>query len=143
MTDISQTGPGAAEPIETLIGQLRDMRMSMRMQSQWERAEVIERTISLLERGKFGPEEGVNALGAPPAEKPVLAALQGLLDYVDRQTCTHEDRARAGTNWTVCAACGRKWADDEGGFKTHADAPEVERARAELDRAHQAQRESA
>jgi hypothetical protein len=55
MTDISQTGPGAAGPIETLIGQLRDMRTSMRMQSQWERAEVIERTITLLEKGKFWP----------------------------------------------------------------------------------------
>ena len=143
MTDISQTGPGAAGPIETLIGQLRDMRTSMRMKSQWERAEVIERTITLLEKGKFGPGEGVNALGAPPAGNPILAALQGLLDYVDRQTCTHEDRTRAGTNWTICTACGKKWADDEGGFQAHADAPEVGRARAELEMAHQLQRESA
>lgn len=141
MTSSIHTLPGAAKPIQMLIGQLRDMRMSMRMQSQWERAGVIERTITLLERGDFCPTVSEGKPSAPPIDNPLVAALQGLLDYVDRQTCTHEDRSRMGTIWTVCTACGRKWADDEGGFQTPQEAPEIVRARAELEMTQRVKRE--
>lgn len=44
-------------------------------------------------------------------------ALKDMLKYYDRETCTHqeEDLHRGGAIWTICA-CGKKWADDEGGF---------------------------
>lgn len=60
------------------------------------------------------------------------AALAGLLDYVDRNTCTHEITHRGGTIWTICDGCGENWADDEGGFVPHQDAPAVAAARAAL-----------
>jgi hypothetical protein len=69
---------------------------------------------------------------ARPAPKPagdVLKALRDLLDHVDRETCPHEDTHRGGLIWTVCDACGRKWADDEGGFVPYSDPPAVARAR--------------
>lgn len=60
---------------------------------------------------------------------PVADALRALLDHVDRNTCEHEDTTRGGTNWTICQRCGKKWADDEGGFVAHSDAKPVARAR--------------
>lgn len=50
--------------------------------------------------------------------------IQGLLDLYWKEQCMHEETYRGGTIWTICQACGRKWADDEGGFKPH-EAPEV------------------
>lgn len=59
----------------------------------------------------------------------VREALKALLDHVDVETCVHEETHRGGFLWTICDQCGRKWADDEGGFVPHADAPAVARAR--------------
>lgn len=59
--------------------------------------------------------------------------LQSLLDYVDVNTCKHENTHRGGVQWTICANCGAKWADGEGGFKPHEDAPVVQKARELLD----------
>lgn len=42
--------------------------------------------------------------------------IRGLLGEIDRNTCPHEDTYRGGFLWTICHGCGRKWADDEGGF---------------------------
>lgn len=60
------------------------------------------------------------------------SALDGVLRYVDTQTCAHEDTHRGGFLWTICDACGMKWADDEGGFQPHVDAPAVAEARATI-----------
>jgi hypothetical protein len=57
------------------------------------------------------------------------AALEKLLRYVDDNTCVHETTKRGGSIWTICEDCGRKWADDEGGFVPHQDATEVAAAR--------------
>jgi len=45
------------------------------------------------------------------------ASLKDMLNSYDRNTCTHEeeDLHRGGAIWTICS-CGKKWADDEGGF---------------------------
>lgn len=59
-------------------------------------------------------------------------ALKDLLDHVDRITCQHDDTHRGGVIWTICDGCGRKWADDEGGFVPYKDAPAVAIARATL-----------
>lgn len=64
-----------------------------------------------------------------PAAQGTVAALKDLLDHVDSETCTHEDTHRGGAIWTICDACGRKWADDEGGFVPYVDPPAVARAR--------------
>jgi len=44
------------------------------------------------------------------------AALGDMLNYYDRNACQHEDVYRGGAIWTICESCGKKWADDEGGF---------------------------
>ena len=62
--------------------------------------------------------------------RTVLTALWELLDHVDAVTCTHEELHRGGTIWTICDGCGRKWADDEGGFVPYSDPPAVAKARA-------------
>jgi hypothetical protein len=59
-------------------------------------------------------------------------ALKDLLDHVDAETCVHENTHRGGTLWTICDDCGRKWADDEGGFVPYKDAPAVPKPRATL-----------
>jgi hypothetical protein len=59
-------------------------------------------------------------------------ALSDALDYVDRNTCEHEDTFRGGFLWTICRGCGRKWADDEGGFVPHTDPEPIAAARAAL-----------
>lgn len=68
-------------------------------------------------------------LNAPDPEVATLILIRSLLDHVDRETCTHENLKRGGSIWTICEDCGRKWADDEGGFKPHVDAPAVRAAR--------------
>lgn len=65
-------------------------------------------------------------------EALLRSALEGLLDYVDGNTCRHEDTHRGGAIWTICDGCGQKWADDRGGFKPYRDAPQVRIARAAL-----------
>ena len=41
--------------------------------------------------------------------------LTAVLRYAENQTCLHEDTYRGGAIWEICDACGKKWADDEGG----------------------------
>jgi hypothetical protein len=62
-------------------------------------------------------------------EMGLKAALRALLDHVDRETCLHEETHRGGYLWTICDHCGRKWADDEGGFVPHQDSVPVAEAR--------------
>lgn len=57
------------------------------------------------------------------------AALAALTDYAERQECLHEDTHRAGFLWTICDGCGRKWADDEGGFVPYSEPPALAQAR--------------
>jgi NTP pyrophosphatase (non-canonical NTP hydrolase) len=68
------------------------------------------------------------AAPAPPAGD-MRSLLEGVLRQYDRNTCHHEETHRAGFIWTVCDGCGRKWADDQGGFKAYEDPPEIARAR--------------
>ena len=66
-------------------------------------------------------------------EKTARAAL----DYFDRNTCQHEDTHRGGFLWTICSDCGKKWADDEGGFVPYSDPPAIANLRAALDAARE------
>lgn len=52
--------------------------------------------------------------------------LRFVLEYAERQTCTHEETYRGGAIWEICYICGKKWADDEGGKPDDAhDLPQV------------------
>jgi hypothetical protein len=73
--------------------------------------------------------EAMLAAAHTPSSLAGGEVLKALLDYIDIQTCTHESIKRGGAIWTICEDCGRKWADDEGGFKPHVDAPAVAAAR--------------
>lgn len=59
-------------------------------------------------------------------------ALSKLLRFAEGQICLHEETYRGGVMWTICAICGCKWADDEGGFKPAKEPQEITRARAAL-----------
>ncbi|MHB8284374.1 MAG: hypothetical protein ACYDD1_06830 [Caulobacteraceae bacterium] len=65
-------------------------------------------------------------------EEQLAVALTALLDYAEAQICLHEDLKRGGVLWTICGQCGRKWADDEGGFTPDAEPPEITKAREAL-----------
>lgn len=60
------------------------------------------------------------------------AALTAVIAEIDRNTCTHENTYRGGAIWTFCEACGKKWADDEGGIKPNIESQAVINARAIL-----------
>ena len=49
----------------------------------------------------------------------LAAALSKAIEEIDHNTCTHESTHRGGAIWTICDDCGRKWADDEGGFQPY------------------------
>ena len=69
-------------------------------------------------------EESVRqALAAQVPVADVREALVNLLAHVDRSTCTHENLHKAGTIWTICDDCDRKWSSDMHPFKPHEDAP--------------------
>lgn len=62
------------------------------------------------------------------------AALTDLLAWAEAQRCDHETLERGGAIWTLCADCGRKWADDEGGFQPDAEPAAITAAYAALAR---------
>ncbi len=59
-------------------------------------------------------------------------ALRAMLRRDERNTCQHEDTHRGGYLWTICDACGAKWADDRGGKPEWQDPQEWTDARAAL-----------
>lgn len=58
--------------------------------------------------------------------------LENLLNYVVRNTCSHDITRRGGASWTICEGCGKKWYDDEGGFQPYKDPPEIAAAKKAL-----------
>lgn len=73
------------------------------------------------------------------ANNELLRAAKALLRYAERNECSHEETHRGGAIWTICDDCGRKWADDEGGFKPYQEPKEIAEARAAIAAAEQAQ----
>ena len=62
----------------------------------------------------------------PVALHRLVRLLQSVLEYAERETCTHEETHRGGAIWEICDSCGKKWADDEGGKPDGAhDLPQV------------------
>ncbi len=60
--------------------------------------------------------------------------IRDLISEIDRNICRHEDTHRGGFLWTICDACGRKWADDEGGMPEYKEPECVTRAYEILDK---------
>ena len=64
--------------------------------------------------------------------KTLREALKGLLQYATLNECFHENTHRGGIIWTICDDCGKKWADDEGGFKPYCEPVAITAARQAL-----------
>lgn len=87
----------------------------------------IASRIASAERG--AQEARARAFKAEQDAAALRDHLKAALRHYDMNTCIHENTKRGGTIWTICEDCGRKWADDEGGFVPYADPPEIARAR--------------
>lgn len=70
---------------------------------------------------------------APSGEgKELVEAAKAALAQIEADECHHEDTQRGGAIWTICNGCGRKWADDEGGFKPYVEPGYITRLRAAI-----------
>ena len=60
------------------------------------------------------------------------ALIQQLVEYIEKNTCQHEETHRGGAIWEICDGCNAQWADDRGGKPKFAWAPIVLAAHARL-----------
>lgn len=60
------------------------------------------------------------------------ALILQLVEYIEQNTCQHEETHRGGAIWEICDGCNAQWADDRGGKPKFAWAPIVLAARARL-----------
>ena len=61
------------------------------------------------------------------------ALIRQLVEYIEQNTCQHEETHRGGAIWEICDGCNAQWADDRGGKPKFAWAPIVLAARARLE----------
>lgn len=61
------------------------------------------------------------------------ALILQLVEYIEQNTCQHEETHRGGAIWEICDGCNAQWADDRGGKPKFAWAPIVLAARARLE----------
>lgn len=83
----------------------------------------------------ISPDEAIavaKRINPAPGVPDDVVLVRGLVEHIERNTCTHEETHRSGAIWEVCDSCGARWADDEGGRPTFKWPPIVEKARAEL-----------
>ena len=59
--------------------------------------------------------------------------IRQLVEYIEQNTCQHEETHRGGAIWEICDGCNAQWADDRGGKPKFAWAPVVLAARARLE----------
>lgn len=76
----------------------------------------------------------------PSPDAGLVEALRKLLGYAERNECVHEETHREGVIWTVCDGCGKRGADDMGGFKPYQEPTEIAGARDAIARAEQARK---
>jgi ribosomal protein L37AE/L43A len=98
---------------------------------QW--ASCSDDVLTLEDANALLIELTLSASPAPQAETGLREALEALLNHCGRNTCMHESTHRGGAIWTICDRCGKRWADDKGGFIPYTDAPAVAAARAALE----------
>lgn len=63
-----------------------------------------------------------------PVPRDWRTVMRNLLSEHDKNVCMHEETHRGGFLWTICDQCGRKWADDEGGFQAYEEPAAVTEA---------------
>ncbi len=54
-----------------------------------------------------------------PAANDWRTVMRNLISEHDKNVCPHEETHRGGLLWTICDQCGKRWADDQGGFKAY------------------------
>ena len=59
--------------------------------------------------------------------------IRQMLEYIEQNTCQHEETHRGGAIWEICDGCNAQWVDDYGGKPNFAWAPIVLAARARLE----------
>ena len=67
------------------------------------------------------------------ARKQDTELIRQLVEYIEQNTCQHEETHRGGAIWEICDGCNAQWADDRGGKPKFAWAPIVLAARARLE----------
>lgn len=72
----------------------------------------------------------LNTLAAENAR--LREALEALLHRDQRNTCQHCEVHRGGLIWTICDACGQRWADDMNPYTPFKEPPEWTQAYAAL-----------
>jgi hypothetical protein len=70
------------------------------------------------------------------SSKDLLKALEDVLMLAERNHCDHSETHRGGTIWEICAQCGSKWADDEGGKPEHIEPIEFHMAHKAIAKAY-------
>lgn len=135
-----------AAAVERLNGELETTKVAHAQ--DW-----AQRDLMLEQEGRIG-KDGL-AIGATiPAVRELVAAneklaaenaalkeqveklattLEQLLRRSEIEKCQHEETHRGGAIWTICDRCGRKWADDEGGFQPYEEPVDFANARAAID----------
>lgn len=58
----------------------------------------------------------------------VKCVLKKITNFAEMYQCEHEEVYRGGAIWTICAQCGKKWADDEGGYVPYEQPDEITKA---------------
>ncbi|MBB5762104.1 ribosomal protein L37AE/L43A [Methylorubrum rhodesianum] len=88
------------------------------------------RITNILRGGEFELPMGYCILSLAPLASPRADSdertaggwrkvMRDLIAEHDKHACLHEETHRGGAIWTICDHCGRKWADDEGGFQPY------------------------
>lgn len=83
--------------------------------------EALRSVVEAIDIGRTIPRDEVEryrSLAAAPDVPPAGARelVAALVKHIERNECQHESTHRGGVLWTICDDCGKKWADDEGGF---------------------------
>jgi ribosomal protein L37AE/L43A len=62
---------------------------------------------------------GLLALVRATPRVEARSLIEALVKHIECNECQHESTHRGGAIWTICDDCGKKWADDRGGFKPY------------------------
>lgn len=67
--------------------------------------------------------------------RKLTLSLEWAIKEIDRNTCNHDETHRGGNIWTICNSCGKRWADDRGGFVPYREPKQLTLARRTLSEA--------
>lgn len=73
-------------------------------------------------------KNGDDKLPVGVTTEQVKQIVKKITNFAEMYQCEHEEVYRGGAIWTICAQCGKKWADDEGGYVTYQQPTEITEA---------------